>query len=249
MDTSSSADNPRSDTRAAKTLSVLAVLCLFPGFLFTIPVFFSAVFALLAIRKWKSIDPKSKHIQTLKGLTIVALCFSCVFLSAFVAIVTDSPKDTSGTQEQTRFDQQAELEGKVRKHAKRALSHSDVAEVSLWHQSSGADAGGYWLIVIADAESDLFNSWLRQGILEDFRDMAKRISRDDSLNDVRRYTLKVRLPLVDSYGNSSNGIVAQLVLSSETAHRINWDHMELLENFERLLSSQGEIWWHPAITK
>ena len=84
-------------------------------------------------------------------------------------------------------------------------------------------------------------SWAKQGL---WIDSTKLFEYFFELEEITRVDLKWQLPLVDTYGNTKLGVVMEIMLTRDTAEKINWDNF-LFQNLPKVADIYQE---HPAFS-
>lgn len=91
------------------------------------------------------------------------------------------------------------------------------------------EPSGYRVVVRFDSADNLTRGLRRAGVENDMRDIYKGIYTSSATAKVQEVQIEAWSPLIDKYGNESDGSVFTTVLDSSTAEQINWDNAEGLD--------------------
>jgi hypothetical protein len=228
------------------------------GLFLVIPMAFALYFGMKARKAWHAAGENA-----LPGKLKFALGAATVYVILFVVgvAIPETPEmkqaraeamARQGTEtaqsKDTFLSQQNEIEERALKMAKKGIERGKVAGVSLSVMQEGAGRA-YCVTVECDAADGMVKSITRSMILEDAFGIIRRLNTDDKLKAVHQYIFRARRPLVDVYGNSSVGVVAEFMLSKEEADKINWKNVSFIQ-MEGILEQLGNgLWWHPALSE
>ena len=92
--------------------------------------------------------------------------------------------------------------------------------------------------------------FMRKSILVQANQFMQRVFTDPACSKVQVVRLRPHFVLVNKYGQTSEGQIGKLQLNREVAEKINWDPAVFTKDmFERLLKTEGQLWWHDAFKK
>ena len=110
-------------------------------------------------------------------------------------------------------------------------------------------SAGHTVDVSYRDDSVLFGD-VRNRIILDTNQFMQRVFTDPACSKVQTVLLRPHLELQDKYGNTFEAEVGRLRLSREVAEKINWNVVGFdMDMFERLLRTEGQLWWHNALKK
>ena len=91
---------------------------------------------------------------------------------------------------------------------------------------------------------------VRKDIIRQANQFMRRVFTDPACSKVQIVLLRPHLELHDKYGQTFEAQVGKLLLNREVAEKINWDIVGFdMDMFERLLRTEGQLWWHNALKK
>ena len=92
--------------------------------------------------------------------------------------------------------------------------------------------------------------FMRKGILNHANQFMQRVFTDPACSKVQVVLLRPHFVMVNKYGQTSEREIGKLQLNREVAEKINWDIVGFdRDMFERLLRTEGQLWWHDAFKK
>lgn len=110
-------------------------------------------------------------------------------------------------------------------------------------------SAGHTVDVSYREDSVLFGD-VRNRIILDTSQFMQRVFTDPACSKVQIVLLRPHLELHDKYGQTFEAEVGKLLLSREVAEKINWDVVGFdMDMFERILRTEGQLWWHNALKK
>ncbi|MEK5070763.1 hypothetical protein [Sporosarcina sp. FSL K6-1508] len=104
------------------------------------------------------------------------------------------------------------------------------------------DDESLYFIVLLNANENLTNNLTRHSMLMDSKEILEPISKIKNMNKV---VLQWQLPLIDSYGNTKDGLVMTINLERDALDKINWENF----NVEKFPDVSKTYFEHPAIKK
>lgn len=106
------------------------------------------------------------------------------------------------------------------------------------------DEKGFWDVLVEfNADSNLVKGWTRDGIEEKIAEIY--ITLYSIPRNIDYTTVNAYMPLVDRYGNTSDGLVYRAVLWSEEARKVNWAKDETALKMQILPNVWNTVIVHP----
>ena len=103
---------------------------------------------------------------------------------------------------------------------------------------------------VAYRESDPLFGDMRKSILMKANQFMQRVFTDPACSKVQVVLLRPHFVLVNQYGQTSESQIGKLLLNREVAEKIKWDPAVFTwKKLERLLKTEGQLWWHNAFKK
>lgn len=99
-----------------------------------------------------------------------------------------------------------------------------------------------------DIDQNVTLDWMRTDFTAKTMEACKQMAAEPMLNDAMMLCFYPMIDFKDRYGNASHERCGRLKIKSGTLRKINWQGMNY-ESFARLLSTEGDYWWHPSMLK
>ena len=153
------------------------------------------------------------------------------------------------TQEEARYTTNpGTLERIVEKHVLHVFGYTVSRDEGKVPKVISISAG--YTVNVAYRESDPLFGDMRKNILFDAYQFMERVFTDPACSKVQVVLLRPHFALVNKYGKTSEGQIGKLQLNREVAEKINWAPAVFTRDmFERLLRTEGQLWWHGAFKK
>jgi len=150
---------------------------------------------------------------------------------------TSTPSTSSETQTpvpQPKSDQDIikeivanELSGKNNNNEDKLRSTNVVAQID----------GGWGVFVEYNPDEGISNDWTKKGIEVDMAKLYRVIYKNTG-KDIRTATIAAYVPMVDKYGNTSDGMAYKTMLDKDVADKVNWS----LDDSYLGLSIMPNVW-------
>lgn len=180
---------------------------------------------------------KRKKKNWLIGIVVCTIFFN-IFNPNPISTKTGSPAPKVSQEKKEPVKELSEDE-KIKKICQDTLKDNFIS-VQITNDET---EGGKILTITTKGNENLTNSMTRKGTLWQSRDLFKNLY--TSGIPIIICSIESSLPLIDSYGNTKDGVVMRCVLNNDVAKHIAWENVELIQ-WEKILN---EYWIHPALKK
>ncbi len=171
------------------------------------------------MKKWSELDRKEK---TRNGILLVIVIF--VFVLAFSVSGNDSSTQTSTISivETQKFDALSDEE-KLEAVIGEVLQGQNNIDKNYSRkiEVSGSEINGYIVDIDFNSDDNLTTNLRKLSVESTMSEIYTAVYNSKIKIDMVRVT--AYFPLIDKYGNESDGIVYKSVLPSEEAAKVNWE--------------------------
>lgn len=178
--------------------------------------------------------------------TIALLCVGLLIVSLILLGITDDYKAKNPVKSQYGSTVPQTKQDSIRKYINEAIGEENNAGKQSILDINMLPAVNYDAVQIKfNASSNITNNLTRQTIVSDMSKIY--ISLYNSPLKWERLVLCAYLPLVDSYGNESDGLVFKTELKIDEANKINWAADESLLQMRILPNVWTTHFLHPSL--